>query len=300
MPLVSGGVRRTIHAAVPTHDSVGSILPWRFVCHRDWRVNTTAFDPLARQYDSGFTDTGVGRALREIVWSAAADSFRSSQRVLELGCGTGEDAVHLARMGIKVTATDASAEMIRVAQEKARRLTGIEPIELHRVPMEGIASSLRDRSFDGVFSNFGAINCVSDLPALASSLAGLLTPGAPLVWVIMGRRVPWEWLWYLMRGDTRKAFRRFQKQGVEWRGLKIFYPTPSQVTEAIRPYFKVRRVAPLGCVLPPSYAAAWLNRSPRMLAALTRLEQSAQRSTALAGWADHYILEANRLPAAMP
>jgi ubiquinone/menaquinone biosynthesis C-methylase UbiE len=260
-------------------------------------VNTAAFDPLARQYDSDFTGTGVGRALREIVWSVAADSFRDSRHVLELGCGTGEDAVCLARMGIKVTATDASAEMVRVAQEKTCRLTGIEPIELHRVPMEGIASSLRERRFDGVFSNFGAINCVSDVPALAASLAGLLTPGAPLLWVIMGRRVPWEWLWYLMRGDTRRAFRRFQKNGVEWRGLRIFYPTPAEVAEAIKPYFQVRRVAPLGCVLPPSYAASWLNSSPRTLAALSRLEWMAQRSRALAGWSDHYILEAHRVPA---
>jgi hypothetical protein len=63
----------------------------------------------------------------------------------------------------------------------------------------------------------------------------------------------------------------------------------------LKPYFAVKRVSPLGCVLPPSYAAAWLNRSPRALTALTRLELLAQRSTALAGWSDHYILEANRL-----
>lgn len=254
---------------------------------------TTAFDSLARRYDSDFTDTAVGRVLREIVWSRVADSFGASRHVLELGCGTGEDALALARMGMKVTATDASAEMIAVAQEKIQR-TGIEPVELHRVPMEGIAASLGGRSFDGVFSNFGAINCVSDLPSLAASLAGLLSPGAPLLWVIMGRRVPWEWMWYLLRGDTHKAWRRFQKNGVEWRGLRISYPTPAAVIAAIEPYFEVKRVSPLGCVLPPSYAAAWLNRAPRVLSVLTRLEWLAQRSTALAGWSDHYILEANR------
>ena len=262
-------------------------------------MSTAAFDQLARQYDSDFTETAVGRALREIVWCRVADRFGACRQVLELGCGTGEDALRLARMGIKVTATDASAGMIEVAREKISRLSDrdFEPIEFHRVPMEGIASCLQARSFDGVFSNFGAMNCVADLPALAASLAGLLTPGAPLIWVIMGRRVPWEWLWYLARGDTRRALRRFQKNGVEWRGLRIFYPTPAQAMAAIKPYFAVRRVSPLGCVLPPSYAAAWLNRSPRAFAALRRLELLAQNSTALAAWSDHYILEASRLPA---
>lgn len=257
-------------------------------------MDITAFDQLAREYDSAFTDTAVGRVLREIVWSRAAETFGASRHVLDLGCGTGEDALHLARMGIKVTAIDASSGMIEVAREKTRRQVGIEPIEFHGVPMESVATCLLPRSFDGVFSNFGAINCVSDLPSLAASVAGLLTPGAPLIWVIMGRRVPWEWMWYLLRGDARKALRRFRSNGVEWRGLKISYPTPAEVIAAIEPYFVVKRVSPLGCVLPPSYAAAWLNRSPRMLDVLTRLELWAQRSTALAAWSDHYILEASR------
>jgi ubiquinone/menaquinone biosynthesis C-methylase UbiE len=261
------------------------------------RVYITAFDQLARRYDSDFTDTAVARALREIVWSRVAGTFRASEHVLELGCGTGEDALHLARMGIKVTATDASAEMIEIAREKVGRLRGIEPIEFRRVPMESIAASFQGRRFDGVFSNFGAINCVSDLSSLAASLAGLLNPGAPLIWVLMGQRVPWEWVWYLMRGDTRRAFRRFRTGGVEWRGLRISYPTPAQAIAALGRYFAVKRVSPLGCVLPPSYAAAWLNRSPRMLKALARLELSAQRSSVLAAWADHYILEAHRLSA---
>ena len=166
--------------------------------------------------------------------------------------------------------------------------------------MERVAASLKARSFDGVFSNFGAMNCVSDLPSLAAGLAGILTPGAPLIWVIMGRRAPWEWMWYLLRGEVRRALRRFQRNGVEWRGLTISYPTPAEVIAALKPYFAVRRVSPLGCVLPPSYAAAWLNRSPRALTALTRLELLAQRSTALAAWSDHYILEANRLPIRAP
>jgi hypothetical protein len=123
----------------------------------------------------------------------------------------------------------------------------------------------------------------------------MLTPGATLIWVIMGRHVPCEWLWYLSRGKVRKALRRLQRKGVEWRGLTISYPTPAEVTAVLKPYFAVTRVSPLGCVLPPSYAAAWLNRSPRALSLLARLESLAQRSTVLAGWSDHYIVEASRV-----
>ena len=252
---------------------------------------------MAREYDAAFTHTAVGSALRSIVWSHLDGIFGPSQQVLELGCGTGEDALHLARAGIKVTATDMSAGMLEVARAKMRHLADIEPIEFHCLPMEGIAASLGTRCFDGVFSNFGAINCVPDLRSLAADLAGILAPRAALLWVVMGRRAPWEWIWYLPRGEVRRALRRFRRNGVEWRGIKISYPTPDEVIAALEPHFAVRRVSPLGCALPPSYAAAWLNHSPRILDALRRLELLAQRSPALAGWSDHYIVEAIRLPA---
>jgi hypothetical protein len=112
----------------------------------------------------------------------------------------------------------------------------------------------------------------------------------------MGRHAPWEWLWYLTRGQWRKAWRRLRPGGTEWRGMTISYPTPAQMSALLRPYFTITRLAPLGVVLPPSYAAAWLDRSPHMLTALTLIEKMAQHSSVLASWSDHFIVEATRLP----
>lgn len=259
-------------------------------------MSAHAFDDLASTYDATFTDTVFGRALREIVWSRIERTFDASQRVLELGCGTGEDAVRLASRGIRVVATDASPRMIQVARAKARSGNHAERIEFHCRSMEEIGGCLDGQLFDGVLSNFGAVNCARDLPSLVSNVAANLSPGAPLLWVVMGRHVPWEWLWYLLRGNGRKAFRRLRRGGVEWRGLTISYPTPAEITAHLRPYFTITRISPLGVALPPSYAAEWLKRSPRILRALTRLELLAQRSATLASWSDHYIVEATRLP----
>jgi hypothetical protein len=186
--------------------------------------------------------------------------------------------------------------MIQVARRKAVNGNCGERIEFRCLAMQAIDSLPDGEMFDGVLSNFGAVNCVPNLEALVADLAGRLTPGAPLLWVVMGRYAPWEWLWYLVRGNRRKAWRRLNRGGVEWRGLTISYPTPAQMRALLQPHFIVTRLAPLGVVLPPSYAAGWLDRSPRALALLARLEKLAQHSSALASVADHFIVEATRRP----
>jgi SAM-dependent methyltransferase len=256
-----------------------------------------AFDELAAAYDSSFTATALGKCLRGLVWQRVDETFAGCGRILEIGCGTGEDAVHFARRGLEVVATDASLPMLRVAAQKAERAGCAQRIQFRRVPMERLGADFAGETFDGVFSNFGAVNCMRQLDAVGADLAALLKPGAPLVWVVMGRDVPWEWAWFLARGDWRKAFRRRRSSGVAWRGMDISYPTPAALARALRDHFAPVGRRALGVVLPPSYASGWLERSPRMLEALASLEHALQRWQPLAALSDHYIFEARRLPA---
>jgi SAM-dependent methyltransferase len=257
---------------------------------------TSAFDALAAGYDAEFTATALGSTLRQLVWERAAILFPSGARLLEIGCGTGEDAVHFARRGHPIVATDAAARMVSAARAKLERAGLAGLVRCECIPMETLSRELSGESFGGVFSNFGAINCVARVDYLAADLARLLAPGAPLMWVVMGRTVPWEWLWFLARGAGGKAFRRLRRGGVEWRGMTVRYPAPAELARALRPHFSGVRVTPLGFALPPSYAARWLERSSRTLAALVGIERAAQRFSALAGLADHYIVEATREP----
>jgi ubiquinone/menaquinone biosynthesis C-methylase UbiE len=258
-------------------------------------VNSQPFNDNATHYDAQFTDTPTARVLRAMVWQRMARHFKAPMRVLDLGCGTGEDAVFLAQRGVRVVAIDPAPAMISVAESKARQSGCGEMIEFHCLNMEALATRFHGEVFDGVYSDFGAVNCVSDLKVVVDGIATLLAPQAPLLWVVMGRHVPWEWLWYLPRGQWRKASRRLARGGTEWHGMTIRYPTPAELTEVITPHFSTLNLAPLGLALPPSYATAWLDRSPRLLSGLAGLERLGHRVPALAACADHYILEAVRL-----
>ena len=77
-----------------------------------------AFDSLAERYDDIFTNSLIGRAQRHAVWTVATQTFQRGDHILELNCGTGEDALFLARLGMSVFACDASEKMIAVATRR--------------------------------------------------------------------------------------------------------------------------------------------------------------------------------------
>ncbi len=260
------------------------------------RSHTAAFDELAADYDASFSDTRLGRWLRDQVWRHLEHSLPETGRIAEIGCGTGEDAVHLAQRGYRVVATDVSERMLEIARAKALKSGCAERIEFRRLPLDELGSGLHGESFDGVVSNFGVFNCASSMQQLALDLASIMKPGAPLTCVVMGRYVPWEWGWFLVRLDGRKAFRRLSRSGTSWRGIRIRYPTPNGLAQSFGDYFDGVSASALGVFLPPSYAAGWINRSPRAFRLLSGLERMAHRFEPLATLADHFILQARRAP----
>jgi SAM-dependent methyltransferase len=193
-----------------------------------------------------------------------------------------------------VTALDASAAMVVETRRKGDAADVGEGLKVRLRTIEEWTAEERTPLIDGVLSNFGALNCVADLDAVAAALASALRPGGRAVLVVMGPWVPWEWFWYLVHGAPTKAFRRLQRGGVRWRGLVVRYPSPGTLKKHFEPAFRVRRLTALGLLVPPSYAEGWAGRHPRLVEALARLERR------LAGWppaawlADHYILELER------
>src|SRR5713101_6806235 len=84
-------------------------------------VGEAPFDAVAEAYDDAFTNSRVGRAQRDAVWEELDRVFQPGQRVLEINCGTGVDAVHLASRGVEVLACDAAPRMIEVARRRLLR-----------------------------------------------------------------------------------------------------------------------------------------------------------------------------------
>jgi SAM-dependent methyltransferase len=250
------------------------------------------FDSLAADYDQQFTSSPLGVLLRAAVHRRLDARFAAGDRLLEMACGTGEDAVHLGRRGVQVVATDASELMTERARGKVAAAGLAERIETRRLAIEDLASL--SGPFDGAFSDFGGLNCVADLAGLGRALGDLVRPGGAVLLCVMGPFVPWEWAGFLLRGEFGKAFRRLRRGGVEWRGVTVRYPAPAALRRAFAPAFRPLRLSAVGALLPPTEWEPWAQNHPRLLAALARWERRLEAVPPLPWLSDHYLLELER------
>ena len=265
-----------------------------------------AFDALAADYDAAFTDRVLGRWLRSMVWQHMADAFEPGQHVLELGCGTGEDAVWLAQRGVSVTATDAATRMLEMTRKKVDAAGVRDRVSVAQLDIEVLQRGrltdagnhpVLDTVFDGALSNFGPLNCVADRPALASNLARLVRPGGRLVLVLMGPLCPWEILWYLGHAHVRTAFRRFRSGHEAIVGgtpFRVWYPSLRRLARDFEPHFSLCTPAGIGLFLPPSELGGLVEKAPRAFALAAKLDLRMSRTLPWLVLNDHYLVVMER------
>ena len=192
--------------------------------------------------------------------------FEPGAQILELNCGTGEDALFLAQHEVSVVACDASEEMIKTARQRMQSEDPKAPIEFKLLPTEHLWKLHPGELFDGAFSNFSGLNCVADLHQTARDLAGLVTMGAPVLVCLSTRFCLSEMMWYLLHGQLRKAFRRFSGIATPEVGeftVKVHYPTLRGLKKMFSSYFFLRSCTGIGVAVPPSYVEPVMRKYPR-------------------------------------
>ena len=184
----------------------------------------TAFDTLAPTYDDDFTNSAIGTHLRNRVHNRLLELWQSGDHILELGCGTGEDAHFLGSYGIHVTATDTSTQMLEIAKEKTAHLKHVQTqhLDLSQLPDDQFTAQ-----YDGVLSNFGALNCIADWNPLAEWLSSRVKSNGTLAFAIMSPYCIWETLWHGLHFDFKTATRR-------WRSSADFTPNDNLRTSTSR------------------------------------------------------------------
>lgn len=262
-----------------------------------------AFDTVAARFDERFGEWASVAAQRRAVRRRLLEAFPPGAHVLELGGGTGEDAGFLADHGRRVLLTDASPRMVEVAGRKLAGRASAAVCAAER--MEALAAEREaagEPPFDGAFSNFAALNCVTDLAPTARGLARMLRTGAPALLVLFGPLPPGEIVVEAARGRPRSAFRRLSRGDVHarlgGREFTVRYHRPADVRRAFAPWFRLEKVRGIGVFVPPSAAEPWISRFPRFVRALEAMDRAVE--TPLALLADHVLFHLVRTDAPAP
>ncbi len=198
-----------------------------------------AYDRHAAVYDDF-----LGRSeIRLDVWKIADRFFRPGTRLLDLGCGTGEDALHFSERDLQVTAVDISPAMIARLKSKCGEAVRGEVADMQSYSFQGAC-------FDGVFANFSALNYVPDLGWLRQIP---LMPDAHLVLTTLGRFYPLETAIFLLKGKPRLALRRFKRScdgEIEGIRFKVYYHSLQRIRKALGERFELKQVTGLRALRP--------------------------------------------------
>jgi ubiquinone/menaquinone biosynthesis C-methylase UbiE len=254
----------------------------------------TAFDRVAHSYDDVFTRSVIGRAQRNQVWQRLLAAFQPGERILELNCGTGEDARFLAQRGRSVVACDASSVMIEVAEGRGKLEAGSAGIEYRQLANEDLTVLLGQDHFDGAFSNFSGLNCVADLQPVARNLAQLVKPGGRVLLCVWSRVCVAELAWFLLHRQVGKAFRRLSGKAAARVGgvtIEVSYPTVRTVQRVFIPWFRLESRSAVGLFVPPSYVESWACKHDKLFARLERLDRVFSSLPIFRVTGDHVLLE---------
>ncbi|MFN7976245.1 MAG: class I SAM-dependent methyltransferase [Acidobacteriota bacterium] len=244
-----------------------------------------AFDRAAPSYDQVFSDHPTAIAWRRTVWRRIETRLPRRGTLIDVGCGTGVDALHFAELGHAVIAVDVSPAMIALTSGKSAA-RGAEGVRAHvvdaRDPASWEALGLDAGSVDVVYASFGVLNCLPDLGVLATVARRAIAPGGAVVLVPMPRICPRE-----IAGLEWRRLGRAPTATVEGMTVPLVYPTLREIARAFAPDFRIARAAPLGFLA----AAPPAPPSPGLLVAI---DSVAAVLPVLRGWGDHAIVELSR------
>jgi 2-polyprenyl-3-methyl-5-hydroxy-6-metoxy-1,4-benzoquinol methylase len=193
--------------------------------------------------------------MRHVLHRQYARVFSGGDHVLDVGCGTGIDALFLAGLGLHVTAVDISSEMVARLEARVRTEGLAGRIHARVLAVQDLAA-LDDGPFDGLISAFAGLNTLPDLSGFAHHAARLVRPGGHVVLHLLNRFSLWEWLGYVSRANWSAAKQVGRVRSREF----TIGGTPVQHTlyfarEAYRTYFEgnfaLREAYGLGALRPP-------------------------------------------------
>jgi ubiquinone/menaquinone biosynthesis C-methylase UbiE len=232
--------------------------------------------------------------MRQQVRNHVLKFLRKDDKILELNSGTGIDAEFFADQGFSVHCTDLSDGMIEQMKRKFSSGRFAERVTIQQCSFTEL-NRIGEKKFDFIFSNFGGLNCVSDLQEVTEFFPSLLNENGRVCLVILPPVCPWEII-QLFRGKFELAFRRFHKDGilanVEGVKFKTYYFSARTVMKALGKNFKLLKLESLGVFTPIPQMEKIPKKLPRLARLLNKIDEGLSGIFPFNKIGDHIIVTA--------
>jgi len=260
-------------------------------------MHSPGFNSVAEDYDRFFTNTQLGRAQRNQVWDFLKKTIQNlpgKPNILDLNCGTGEDAIFLREKGCQITAIDISDRMLEKARSKCEE-KGIADIKFSQFDMRNLLLFDADEKYDVILSNFGGINCLhpEELETLAKNIRSKIVPGGYVILIVMPDKCMMETIYGLAKGNISLSFRRHSSpQKVELQSgenMTTWYYSPDQ----IKSYFCTSNFHFLDCFpigFFPSYLEGVYRHSGWQGNLTRKIDAFLKKIPIFANWSYHFLI----------
>ncbi|MBN2259698.1 MAG: methyltransferase domain-containing protein [Clostridiales bacterium] len=175
------------------------------------------FDNEASTYDSWYkTKLGSFVDLVESQCAFELLDLPKGSKILDVGCGSGNFSIKLAKMGFKVTGIDLSVDMLKVAREKAKS----ENVEIDFLQMNVYDLKFENQSFDGVFS-MAAFEFIPDSSRALDEMMRVLKIGGQLIIGTIHKESAWGKMYLSVEMQENSVFKHANLKTME--EMKMFF-----------------------------------------------------------------------------
>jgi ubiquinone/menaquinone biosynthesis C-methylase UbiE len=237
-----------------------------------------AFDSASEEYDYTISHNYINSWIRKRSLNELHRVTKTSDVLLEIGCGTGSEAIQTSKRVKGIVATDISEKMLDLLKRKvkAKRLERkILAARARASEISTVKELLPEGSVRVAYSFNGALNCEPDILKVPGELSKVVKEHGYFLCSIRNTFcLPEALSHFLALQFDKTATRKDQPTMVSVGGVDIpsCYYSSSRFANIFRPHFQVRKVIGLPAFLPPAYLSDYYLRTGKAGLILEKLE----------------------------
>lgn len=265
-------------AARGENETLVSFREWRNQGYNYYQSVQDAFDSASEEYDYTISHNYINSWIRKRSINELHRITKTSDVLLEIGCGTGSEAIQISKQVKGIVATDISEKMLDLLKRKvqAKRLDRkIVGAKARASEISNVKDLLPEGTVRVAYSFNGALNCEQDIDKVPSELSNVVQKDGYFLCSIRNTLCLTEALSHsVVLQFDKMSTRKDQPTMVSVGGMDIpaFYYSPTRLVQLFRPHFRVRKIIGLPAFLPPAYLSGHYLQTGKARVVLEKLE----------------------------